>query len=407
MKNTFFLAIIFAIQILAISGCSSLGDMKGGFFPKESYNEYKARLAEEEVRRKTTFEEVSSQTPNNSSIEHRPNRGLNYSSGFGPGVEVDNYGDTTTVITPRLWGKSKSYNEGLRREKQRDNEWRFREEEDLARRRGREDAQRGGPDLQGVSLKFVQAYYDEFDWEKRSLDRQAHHDRAWREYRQGQADYRDGVTGDTTEITASTRPGPVMAETVQHYETAAVPAPGVSESTQATSELPDEEGAQTDSPAERLVSGSERDVGTSLVEPTRADDIGQESGETTPSPASLSEEQQKSPGDVPSGQFADTDERTADSARELPSGQPVSTSTEEAEAPLQREEVVSPALGYGVVEESTSLVATPSVMADSEGVVPRGATVELLDEQPKYYKVRWNGREGFLYNIFIRRLPGD
>ena len=46
-----------------------------------------------------------------------------------------------------------------------------------------------------------------------------------------------------------------------------------------------------------------------------------------------------------------------------------------------------PALGYGIVK-----VAAPTVMADTEGVVPLGITVKLLEELPKFYKVRWNGR---------------
>ncbi|MEF3692094.1 MAG: hypothetical protein V3574_03520, partial [Candidatus Moraniibacteriota bacterium] len=83
--------------------------------------EREGRLEEgNEDRRKTTLEEVASRTPRESRLERRPNQGLNYSSGFGPGVEVDNFErhrGSTTVITPRLFGRSRYSNEGTRWEK--------------------------------------------------------------------------------------------------------------------------------------------------------------------------------------------------------------------------------------------------------------------------------------------------
>lgn len=197
MKNRAFFVIILFGTLFIAQGCGYLADKKGGIFPSESYNEYMARLEregglkEEDVgRRKTTFEEVVSGTPRESRLERRPNQGLNYSSGFGPGVEVDNLGDTTTIITPRLWGKSKDYNDGVRREKSRHDRWLLQEEERLARERGREDAYKGAMNFEGVPLKFLQTYEREFERTRNSLQRQAYHDRSQRDYRRGQEDYR-------------------------------------------------------------------------------------------------------------------------------------------------------------------------------------------------------------------------
>lgn len=194
MNHTFFIAILFAVQILAISGCSSLGDMKGGFFPKESYNEYKARLAREEGRRQTTYEEVSSRSPNSSSVEHRPNKGLNYSSGFGPGVEVDNYGDTTTVITPFLGG-GPAHNQGYRDEKKR-----LRHEDDMeqlrhAREKAVYDARRGEFQPTGFHGKYYPEYKRVFESEERRVQRHLQRERRAQDeeaYHRGAEAYRDG-----------------------------------------------------------------------------------------------------------------------------------------------------------------------------------------------------------------------
>ncbi|NCA95323.1 MAG: hypothetical protein EOM79_04435 [Epsilonproteobacteria bacterium] len=197
MKNRAFFVIILFGTLFIAQGCGYLADKKGGIFPSESYNEYMARLEregglkEEEVgRRKTTFEEVASRTPRESRLERRPNKGLNYTSGFGPGVEVDNFGDTTTIITPRLWGMGKDYDDGARREKKRHDRWILQEEERLARERGREDAYGGAMNFEGVPLKFLQTYEREFERTRNSLQRQAYHDRSQRDYRRGQEDYR-------------------------------------------------------------------------------------------------------------------------------------------------------------------------------------------------------------------------
>lgn len=193
MNHAFFFAILFAVQILAISGCSSLGDMKGGVFPKESYNEYKARLAREEELRKTTFEEASARTPS-SSIERRPNKGLNYSSGFGPGVEVDNYGDTTTVITP-FFGGGPAYNQGYRDEKKR-----LRHEDDMeqlrhAREKAVYDARRGEFQPTGFHGKYYPEYKRVFESEERRVQRGLQRERRAQDeeaYRRGAEAYRDG-----------------------------------------------------------------------------------------------------------------------------------------------------------------------------------------------------------------------
>lgn len=193
MNHTFFFAILLTVQILAVSGCSNLGDMKGGVFPKESYNEYKARLAREEELRKTTFAEASARTPS-SSIERRPNKGLNYSSGFGPGVEVDNYGDTTTVITP-YFGGGPAYNQGYRDEKKR-----LRHEDDMeqlrhAREKAVHDARRGEFQPTGFHGKYYPEYKRVFESEERRVQRGLQRERRAQDeeaYHRGAEAYRDG-----------------------------------------------------------------------------------------------------------------------------------------------------------------------------------------------------------------------
>lgn len=182
MKN---IASVLFVSLLLV-GC---GNMKGGPFPSQSFNEYR----EQNNRRHTTYEEVSSRTPDRSSLERRPNMGLNYSSGFGPGVEVDNFDShrgSTTVITPRLWGKSKNYNRGVREEKWRDDQLRLRQEEDLARKLGQQDAYNGEMNFEGVPLKFLQTYEREFERSLHSIQRQDYHNRAWQERQDGRDDYR-------------------------------------------------------------------------------------------------------------------------------------------------------------------------------------------------------------------------
>ena len=195
MNHTFFFAILFAVQILAISGCSSMGDMKGGFLHDESFNEYKARIAREEGRRKTTFAESSARTPNRSSLEHRPNKGLNYSSGFGPGVQVDNYGDTTTVITP-FFGGGPACNQGYRDEKKR-----LRHEDDMeqlrhAQEKAVHDARRGEFQPTGFHGKYYPEYKRVFESEERRAQRGLQRERRALDeeaYRRGAEAYRDGL----------------------------------------------------------------------------------------------------------------------------------------------------------------------------------------------------------------------
>ena len=194
MNHTFFFAILFAVQILAISGCSSMGDMKGGFLHDESFNEYKARIAREEGRRKTTFAESSARTPNRSSLEHRPNKGLNYSSGFGPGVQVDNYGDTTTVITP-FFGGGPACNQGYRDEKKR-----LRHEDDMeqlrhAQEKAVHDARRGEFQPTGFHGKYYPEYKRVFESEERRAQRGLQRERRALDeeaYHRGAEAYRDG-----------------------------------------------------------------------------------------------------------------------------------------------------------------------------------------------------------------------
>lgn len=228
-----------------------------------------------------------------------------------------------------------------------------------------------------------------------------------RDTQEGQDRIERPISQAITEKTDSTSPGQGAAETGRDDEAAAVPAPGVAESTRASSELPEEGNAQADSLGERLVPGGERDAGVSLVEPGRADPTGQKTGGASSSTEDLPEETGNMPTEDTTSEFPGADKQAGDPARDLAPGGSTSTATGDANTPQKQEVVLPPALGYGMIKESTSLVAAPSVMADPEGVVPRGATVELLEERPKFYKVRWNGREGFVYSNFVRKLSDD
>ena len=57
----------------------------------------------------------------------------------------------------------------------------------------------------------------------------------------------------------------------------------------------------------------------------------------------------------------------------------------------------------GQITAATTLAAGASVMADSLGDVPRGATVDILGTQDNFLKVRYNGREGYINTNFIQR----
>ena len=59
--------------------------------------------------------------------------------------------------------------------------------------------------------------------------------------------------------------------------------------------------------------------------------------------------------------------------------------------------------GKGQVTAATTLAAEASVMADSLGDVPRGATVDILGARDSFLKVRYNGKEGYINTNFIQR----
>lgn len=240
-----------------------------------------------------------------------------------------------------------------------------------------------------------------------ALVRTAGQSRQARDTQEGRDRIERPINQTITEKTDSTSPGQGAAETGRDDEAAAVPAPGVAESTRASSELPEEENALADGPGERLVPGGERDAGVSLVEPGQADPTGQETGGASSFTEDLPEETGNMPTDDTTSEFPGADKQAGDLARDLAPGGATNTATGDANTPQKQEVVLPPALGYGMIKESTSLVAAPSVMADPEGVVPHGATVELLEERPKFYKVRWNGREGFVYSNFVRKLSDD
>jgi peptidoglycan hydrolase-like protein with peptidoglycan-binding domain len=65
-----------------------------------------------------------------------------------------------------------------------------------------------------------------------------------------------------------------------------------------------------------------------------------------------------------------------------------------------REQLV--ASGTGQIASATSMVAEPSVMAESLGNIPQGAVVDILGEQNNFYKIRYNGNEGYVYSTFLK-----
>ena len=64
---------------------------------------------------------------------------------------------------------------------------------------------------------------------------------------------------------------------------------------------------------------------------------------------------------------------------------------------------VPPPLGRGITTESTSLVNEPSVMAETMMEVPRGVVVDLLAVQGNFYRVRFNGKEGYMHANFVSK----
>ncbi len=62
-----------------------------------------------------------------------------------------------------------------------------------------------------------------------------------------------------------------------------------------------------------------------------------------------------------------------------------------------------PPLGRGITTESTSLVSEPSVMAETTMEVPRGVVVDLLAVQGNFYKIRFNGKEGYMHANFVSK----
>lgn len=60
--------------------------------------------------------------------------------------------------------------------------------------------------------------------------------------------------------------------------------------------------------------------------------------------------------------------------------------------------------GKGQITTTTTLAAEASAMAESLGEVPRGAKVDILGMKDNFFKIRYNGKEGYIYNSFIQRL---
>jgi peptidoglycan hydrolase-like protein with peptidoglycan-binding domain len=57
----------------------------------------------------------------------------------------------------------------------------------------------------------------------------------------------------------------------------------------------------------------------------------------------------------------------------------------------------------GEVVTYTVLLSEPSVMADNLENIPKGALVDVIAELEGFYKVSYNGKEGFIYTNFIKK----
>lgn len=57
--------------------------------------------------------------------------------------------------------------------------------------------------------------------------------------------------------------------------------------------------------------------------------------------------------------------------------------------------------GKGQITKTTSLLAEASVMAESLGEIQSGSSVDIMGEQNNFFKIRYNGKQGFVYSHFV------
>lgn len=62
------------------------------------------------------------------------------------------------------------------------------------------------------------------------------------------------------------------------------------------------------------------------------------------------------------------------------------------------------ATGKGMITESTNVLSQPSIMGDSIEPVAKGATVDIIGKDEKFYKIKYQGKEGYIYSDFIKEM---
>ncbi len=63
--------------------------------------------------------------------------------------------------------------------------------------------------------------------------------------------------------------------------------------------------------------------------------------------------------------------------------------------------------GAGWMTAATPMFSKASAMADSLGDVPQGAAVDILGEQNNFCKIRYNGKEGYVFSNLVKREKGQ
>jgi peptidoglycan hydrolase-like protein with peptidoglycan-binding domain len=62
------------------------------------------------------------------------------------------------------------------------------------------------------------------------------------------------------------------------------------------------------------------------------------------------------------------------------------------------------ATGKGKITESTNILSQPSIMGDSIGPAAQGVTVDILSKDEKFYKIKYQGKVGYIYSDFIKEM---
>lgn len=58
----------------------------------------------------------------------------------------------------------------------------------------------------------------------------------------------------------------------------------------------------------------------------------------------------------------------------------------------------------GIVTESTNVLNKPSIMGDAIGNLSPGTTVDILEKQEKFYKIKYQDKEGYIYSDFVKEI---